>query len=58
MIINKFQFTPALAAQRRKVGIKDLRLYTQILLDVLSDQEPDPEMLHSLFFANDAEISE
>jgi hypothetical protein len=55
MFLNKLQFTPGLAAQRKKFNAKEMSLFTQILLDILSDQEPDAKMLRSLFSkGNDA----
>lgn len=55
MFINKLQFTPSLVTQRKKVDVAEMKLFIQILLDILSDLEPDPEMLHSTFLANDEE---
>lgn len=50
MIFNKFLFTPGLVAQRKKINTKQLNLMTQIVLDILSNQQPDTRMLRSLFF--------
>ena len=54
--INTMRFTPSLVTQRKKVSIEQMKLFTQILLDILSGLEPDTEMLNSLFNSDDEEF--
>jgi hypothetical protein len=57
MLLNKLQFTPGLTTQRKKINKEQMSLFTQILLDILSDQEPDAKMLRSLFIENTDALS-
>src|SRR5690349_20928904 len=56
MFIHKLQYTPSLVTQRKKVNISDMKLFIQIILDILSGLEPDIAMLHSTFLSEDEEV--